>query len=916
VSILASRPALLLVAAWIAGVLAGNGTALTARVWATVAIGLLVAALLVAALLTNDQRPTTNEERGRRSGPRGVALLPYVGRSSLAVGRKHGALSLALALIALAAAGAARTRQVSSPPPGDVSEWIGRQVGITGIVVWQPAVDAQRQRFLLEAEHVRSAGIARPVSGRAYLVAPATPAVALGDRVEVFGVPERPLPATNPGGFSAAAWLRGMGCFTVLRLRPRALLARGHGDVPWWRLWPARIRDALTRANGSVLEATLARRGVPAPRRGETIAILHAIVFGAGEAPEVDWPALERQFQDAGILHVLVASGAQVALLLWLVMLLRARIGVRACAGLALGLIWVYTGIAGAEPPMLRAAIAGTVYLIGLMVAREGAAENSLGMTAFLLLVADPLALFTAGFQLTFLAVWGLLRVATPLDAALIARLSTPSEPRGRLRAILGVLRRCQCDPLTLTTATIAANLACAGIYAQGFQRLYLSGFVSSLLAVPLATAILLLGLPVALLNLLWSAASGTAPPAPLNLGSQTLLGLAGSLGAVAGVASSPGWAWVPVFPPGWPSVLLWIAGLFLLGIGIRPRDERAPGDRRRLALAVAPLLCLPMVVGMFLPGRPPAATELTFLDVGQGDCCLARFPDGGTMLVDGGGSPFSEFDVGERVVAPALRARGVGRIDLVVLTHAHEDHVGGLPAILRDVRVGRVLDAAGPVDAKSYETFRALARAQGIPVTTARRGMRIALGPRRAAMLEVLHPAEPLLAGTNSDPNNNSVVLRLTCGGTRVLLTGDAEAAAEEAMQRLDLRADVLKVGHHGSRTSTGDALLAAVRPRLAVISCGRRNSFGHPAAATLSRLERRGVSLFRTDQDGAVVVAVEGRHLAARGTLPGEPVFDASPPAVPARQEEEVRSGEEIGVGQTMTEKAHRIAGRRSAR
>jgi competence protein ComEC len=252
---------------------------------------------------------------------------------------------------------------------------------------------------------------------------------------------------------------------------------------------------------------------------------------------------------------------------------------------------------------------------------------------------------------------------------------------------------------------------------------------------------------------------------------------------------------------------------------------------------------------------------------------------------------------VGEQVVAPALRALRVRRIDLLVLSHAHEDHVGGLPAILRQFPVGQVLDAAGPVDAKSYATFRELIRARRIPFTEVRQGVRVALGPRRAAVLEVLYPPQRLLTGTGSDVNNNSVVLRLTAGGSigrprgpapvagaarqrappppasrpplRFLLTGDAEAAAEAALRDLDVQAALLKVGHHGSRTSTIDAWLDAVRPRLAVISCGRHNSFGHPGRATLTRLRRHAVTLFRTDRDGAVTVSARDGRIEARGTL-----------------------------------------------
>ena len=259
--------------------------------------------------------------------------------------------------------------------------------------------------------------------------------------------------------------------------------------------------------------------------------------------------------------------------------------------------------------------------------------------------------------------------------------------------------------------------------------------------------------------------------------------------------------------------------------------------------------------------------------------------------MVDGGGSPRAPClkrdcsdapagqladsirkdctDIGRDILASLLRYERVRRIDLMVLTHPHDDHLWGLDALLdwrQRFDIGAVLDAAQPFDSPANREWLDLIQRQHIKLITARRGMELAVGPAR---LTVLHPPGVFLSHTRNDPNNNSIVLRLEVGGSRVLLTGDAEAEAEAVMADEDLRADVLKVGHHGSAYSTSDAWLDHVQPRIAVISCGRHNAFGHPSTDTLDRLRRHGVQTFRTDRDGAVTLELRSRGWTATTML-----------------------------------------------
>jgi competence protein ComEC len=267
----------------------------------------------------------------------------------------------------------------------------------------------------------------------------------------------------------------------------------------------------------------------------------------------------------------------------------------------------------------------------------------------------------------------------------------------------------------------------------------------------------------------------------------------------------------------------------------------------------------------------------VTFLDVGQGDSALIQTPGGRAILVDAGGryedGTAAPSDIGERVVVPALRRAGVRRLDVVVLTHPHEDHAGGLPAVFRALPVGLWLDSGQAHAAPGYTEALRLARTKRIPFHVTTAGERVEVEPGVA--LEVLAPTPPLFSGTRDDLNNNSIVFRLVYGRARFLFCGDAAWEAEERLLRsgADLRADVLKAGHHGSATSSGAPFLAAVAPRFAVISCGRHNRYGHPADATVARLQAAGAAVYRTDEDGGIVMTTRGddiRVQTSRWTVP----------------------------------------------
>jgi competence protein ComEC len=312
------------------------------------------------------------------------------------------------------------------------------------------------------------------------------------------------------------------------------------------------------------------------------------------------------------------------------------------------------------------------------------------------------------------------------------------------------------------------------------------------------------------------------------------------------------------------PGTVAIVAGILLIGLAVwAARNSRFP-----VALPIAALAFSSACV--FYPRAllyHPGVLEVTAIDVGQGDSLLLVSPQGKTLLVDAGGptggaaqSPSANFEIGEDVVSPVLWSRNIRRLDAVALTHAHSDHMGGMPSVLRNFRP-RVLWVGTNPDIPAYQALLAEAQRLNIPVEAMAAGSRFAFG---GTQVDVLAPGVDYTPGTAAS-NDDSLVLHVAYGHTSVLLEGDAQAATERQMLSEELHADLLKVGHHGSKTSTIPPFLAAVAPRYAVISVAHHNPYGHPKLEVLDRLQEGQIRTFRTDALGATSFYLNGTSVTA---------------------------------------------------
>jgi competence protein ComEC len=745
----------------------------------------------------------------------GAAALLLAAAGALV--RRRDASACALLLGATALLGALRAHELP-PPPGDIAAAaIEGAVAVEARLVEEPRRWApDRARLLLDVEAIVDETERRTASGRVLVTLYGeAPPLGEGQRIAAELRLHRPVGFRNPGGFDYPAQLRREGIAVVGsgradRVRPLT------ADAP---PWPARVkRWAVGRIGAELPEASAA--------------LLAGLLLG-------ERAALPREtddaFRRAGVYHVLAVSGFNVALVSASVFALLTVVGVsRRATALAAGAALVgFALVVGAQASVIRATLMGLILLGGIFLERESQLTNALGLAALALLAWRPGDLRDPGFQLSFAATAGIVYLAAPARAAL-GRLRCPP----RLAAAMGVSAAAQCAVLP--------------VMAAHFNQLSLIGPAANLVVVPLAGAATMVGL----FALAAAALSELAGSLALHLAWALVV----LLRIAVWLAAAVPWALVHVPAPGPVAMAAWLLAA-VLAATVSARWAR----RAALLVAAAGLAA---ALGPFL-APDDGRLRVTFLDVGQGDAILVEVPDGPRLLVDGGPGAGARFDVGERVVAPFLWNRGIGRLHAVAATHADADHSGGLAAVLRQFAVGEVWENGrwGP---GHQDVVTALERARAARRVLAA-GQRLWLGD---ALVSILNPPwpgrlEPGILGEN----DHSLVLRLDWRGVSILLTGDLTASGEEWLlaHRAPLAASVLKVAHHGSRTSTAERFVGASRPLVAVVSVGARNPFRHPAPEVLGRLADAGARLYRTDRDGAVIVETDGASLWITGWASG---------------------------------------------
>jgi len=611
-----------------------------------------------------------------------------------------------------------------------------------------------------------------------------------------------------------------------------------HVAWPSHARWDAQARDVSAlevvappspyRAGLEAVRARL-REGLRATLQPEAAGVARALVLGEGAAVEDDTADAVR---GAGLSHVLAVSGMHVTLvvgalwwLLWRLLSslprLAARVDVRRLAcGLSAPLALLYADLAGGAPSAWRAAVTAALAWGLIAAGRRPSAIGTTAAASIVLCVLDPQVALSPGFVLSITA-----------TAAIV----TPATARaGKLRDGVRIALR--------------AFIATAPFTLYVFGAVAWLGVLANLIVVPVGGALLL---PAALVHAIIAGVSVDAGSLSAPIVERLTSAFVGASSAFA--SATPNGAVPP--PDVWQGAVLALASLVLLA-------QRTPREKA-VALAVLALAYGGLELRLRHVEQPEDVLRVSFLDVGQGDAAILDLPDGSVMLIDVGGAPNGGPDPGEHAVAPLLRARRRTVLDRVVITHPHPDHYGGLTAVAEHHRIVELWDSgqghAEHEEGEYARTIDALVRGG----TRLRRPHDLCGPPANigGVLIEVVWPCPRFDAGY--DPNDNSLVLRVRFGRRTFLFAGDAEAHAEAGLVGRVGHVDVLKVGHHGSRTSSSEPFLRELSPLLAIVSSGLGNRFGHPHDEVVSRLGVFARRVLRTDDEGGITVVTDGRRL-----------------------------------------------------
>ncbi|MBI5399378.1 DNA internalization-related competence protein ComEC/Rec2 [Candidatus Saganbacteria bacterium] len=682
-------------------------------------------------------------------------------------------------------------------------------VELHGWVCEPPGIQSDRINFIVRVTAVNH----QSAAGLVLINAPAEK-IAYGDKVVVTG-PLLDLDfLSNPGLSTFADYLKSRGISCQMRANNGAVtVVSSDGGNPLVRF----SLDLIARL------AAINRQTLPE----YYAALSNSIVFGSQAAQLAS--SVKETYKQAGVAHLLVASGMQISLL--------SNVGMFFIKSLTLPL-WpgaliislvniIYALMVGWGASVLRALVMSEIMLLAWLFEREGEAYVSLAISVFVLLLWQPHFLFDIGFQLTFAATWSLFYIAPAIS-----------------QKINDLWPKIPHFTTTILAVALAPTLATTPITLFHFNQVSIIGSVTNLFLLPWIDLLTILGGAATLIGLIYLPLAAVLANANL-----ILLFLADKM--VITLANCP-LAVIFLPTPSLPLLIGYYLALILFVAWLRNKVIIKRYSKIIMALAV---------VAIFV--WHSAATfnarqlTITMLDVGQGDSIFVKTINGKNILIDGGGK-----GLGKKVVLPYLRRQGISQLDLVILTHPHDDHLSGLLELIGKIKIKAVMEPGLIYDSLAYQRFRQLIAVNQIKYYLARAGERINFDQETLGL--VLAPSADNLVMGEDNVNNASIVFRLAFRRFRMLFVGDEEIEEERELLGMfgpgSLRADVLKIGHHGSATASSTDFLEAVKPKLGLISCGRHNKYHHPHKSALDRLISAGVNYLRTDQHGAITIKTNG--------------------------------------------------------
>lgn len=636
-----------------------------------------------------------------------------------------------------------------------------------------------------------------------------------GDVLKIKGKLEKPIGQKNFGEFDYELYLAREKIFTYINIwQEKDIQKIGENDSNFLVSFSLSARDKIKE---------ITKQTLPPPYNYLLVGML------LGEKSFIP-SHLKEIFAEAGIMHILAVSGLHVGIIAMalLALLSMLKLPKKFKLFILILILITYASITGFRPSVLRATIMFILLIGGKLINRSRNLNISLFFAAFLILLLNPLILYDAGFLLSFIVTFFIINLSPILQ--------------GLLSKIVVWIK----NPLAVSTA------AWVGIFplsAYFFSKVSIISIISNIFIIPLTGIAVILGFITFFIGLMSISLAGLF--ANLNYLVLNLITL------IAKSFSSLPFAFIYVAQPSVMLIILYYLTVFFI-IEIFYKKTLSPKIKKKAILIVLSVTLLIIIIQVFYPADN---LKVNFINVGEGDCILIEAPNKINILIDGGGTPQSDFDVGNKIVIPYLRRKGINEIDLLILTHPHLDHLEGLLPILKEFKVDMVLDSGLLCDSSEYKEFISLILEKGISYHKAKAGDNFIFSNNLEIFL--LNPLYDSDFYEESDFNNASIVVKLFYKNANFLFTGDIEEAAEKKLlvwQNI-LQSDILKVAHHGSSTSTNLEFLDKVNPNIAVITVGK-NHFGHPSQKIIERLEDKNIQIYQTDEDGTVIIRTNGQE------------------------------------------------------
>ena len=714
-------------------------------------------------------------------------------------------------------------------PADSVSNFTGRGeiVILRGAITDEPSLNLKTMRFVVDAESILLGGRRLRISGGVLISGrkldvdtTLVPSLTYGRTVIVSGELEVPLGPRNPGEFDTKGYLHLNGIVARLNVWASDTIILGpeaRGNFLASLVYP------LRRSAGYRLDRLIG---------GDEGKFLRGLIIG--DRTEL-LPEIKTAFINSGVIHIIAVSGLHVVIVAMIIIgfLQVVRVPERARIVVTCLLLIYYIFLTGAAASVTRSVIMAIVFLGGKLSERKTDFYNALALSGIIILLFDSKQLLQPGFQLSYTAVFSLVYLYPKVDA---------------MKRFLpfGIGKRRWVTPcVAALSVSLAAGIGTLPLTSIYFGKISLVSFAANIVVVPLSNLILAAGMLTIGISYcsIWLASVYACVTSLLT---SCLLSIVSFFGNLP-------FAYLNSHFTIWSSLAFYGAVGFVITC---LRTE----TRKQSIIALLVVVDLWTCVELLDKPRP---LRVTFLAVGQGDGALVELPDGKTILIDAGPEGTSG-NAGARFIEPYLRWEGISRLDDIVLSHPHSDHLGGIPYLLRHVAVSGIIDAGSRAPTILFREYLHCIDSLSIPRKVLRGGSRIE--DFDGIRLYVLHPSAgfiPKDTTAHSNLNNQSLVIKLVYGRSSVLLAGDAEREAEDRMIDIYgafLKSDVLKTGHHGSVTSSSDRFLDLVKPAIAIVSVGARNKFHLPSTTVLHRLSARGVQYFRTDESGAVVIESDG--------------------------------------------------------